>query len=60
MAEHNKLLVAAAKDAGVESNLDYAIFQNYGYQGLYGGLGAKRFMHVKLKRVRNTRITWKH
>ncbi len=41
MAEHNKLLVAAAKDAGVESNLDYAIFQNYGYQGLYGGLGAK-------------------
>ena len=32
MAEHNKLLVAAAKDAGVESNLDYAIFQNYGYQ----------------------------
>lgn len=41
MAEHNKLLVAAAKDAGVESNLDYAIFQNYGYMGLYGGLKAK-------------------
>ena len=38
MAEHNKLLVAAAKDAGVESNLDYAIFQNYGYQGIYCGL----------------------
>ena len=41
MAEHNKLLVAAAKDAGVESSLDYAIFQNYGYMGLYGGLKAK-------------------
>ena len=41
MAEHNKLLVAAAKDAGVESNLDYAIFQNYGYMGLYGGLKAQ-------------------
>lgn len=41
MAEHNKLLVAAAKDAGVESSLDYAIFQNAGYQGLYGGLKAK-------------------
>lgn len=41
MTEHNKLLVAAAKDAGVESSLDYAIFQNAGYQGLYGGLKAK-------------------
>lgn len=41
MAEHNKLLVAAAKDAGVETSLDYAIFQNCGYMGLYGGLKAK-------------------
>ena len=38
--EHNKMLVAAAKDAGVETTLDYAIFQNYGYMGLYGGLKA--------------------
>ena len=38
MAEHNKMLVAAAKDAGVETQLDYAKFQNYGYMGLYGGL----------------------
>lgn len=59
MAEHNKLLVAAAKDAGVESNLDYAIFQNYGYQGLYGGLGAKEIHARKeLKRVRKYWITW--
>ncbi len=41
MKEHNKLLVAAAKDAGVESTLDYAIFQNCGYKGLYGGMTAR-------------------
>ena len=41
MIEHNKLLVAAAKDAGVKTTRDYAIFQNYGYKGLYGGLSAK-------------------
>ena len=41
MAEHNKMLVAAAKDAGVETSLEYAIFQNYGYMGLYGGLKAQ-------------------
>lgn len=38
---HNKDLAAAAKDAGVETPLDYAIFQDHGYRGLYGGLGAK-------------------
>ncbi len=41
MKEHNKSLVAAAKDAGVESSKDYAIFQNCGYKGLYGGMTAK-------------------
>lgn len=41
MREHNKRLSEAAKDAGVKTTLDYAIFQNYGYQGLYGGLKAK-------------------
>lgn len=41
LAAHNKYLAAAAKDAGVESSLDYAIFQDHGYKGLYGGLGAK-------------------
>jgi DNA-damage-inducible protein D len=34
----NQLLVEAAKAAGVISNEEYAIFQNRGYQGLYGGL----------------------
>ncbi|WP_153110443.1 DNA damage-inducible protein D [Propionivibrio limicola] len=41
LAEHNKHLAAAAKDSGVESPVDYAIFQDHGYKGLYGGLGAK-------------------
>lgn len=41
MIAHNKLLAEAAQQAGVESPLDYAIFQNKGYQGLYGGLGMK-------------------
>lgn len=41
MAKHNVQLAAAAKDAGVIVPLDYAIFQNHGYMGLYGGLDAK-------------------
>ena len=41
MFEHNKQLAAAAKAAGVIEPLDYAIFQNHGYKGLYGGLDAK-------------------
>ncbi len=41
LKEHNKLLVETAQKAGVETNLDFAIFQNHGYKGLYGGLDAK-------------------
>ena len=41
LASHNKQLAAAAKVAGVETPLDYAIFQDHGYKGLYGGLSAK-------------------
>ena len=41
LAAHNKYLAAAAKGAGVETSLDYAIFQDHGYKGLYGGMGAK-------------------
>lgn len=43
---HNKKLVEAAKNAGVATNLDYAIFQDHGYMGLYGGLRAKD-IHTK-------------
>jgi DNA-damage-inducible protein D len=41
LKEHNKQLVEAAKQAGVETGLDFAIFQNHGYKGLYGGLDQK-------------------
>lgn len=47
MKEHNRKLVEAAQQAGVESNLDFAIFQNHGYKGLYGGLDAKGIHHRK-------------
>lgn len=46
MKIHNKSLADAAKNAGIEDSIDYAIFQNRGYQGLYGGLGAKE-IHAK-------------
>ena len=46
MKTHNKQLADAAKDAGVIQPLDYAIFQDSGYKGLYGGLTQKD-IHVK-------------
>ncbi len=51
----NKKLAATAKRAGVVEPMDYAIFQNHGYQGLYGGLnmqdihkrkGLKKSQHI--------------
>ncbi len=41
MRQHNVQLADAAKGAGVIEPRDYAIFQNHGYIGLYGGLGAQ-------------------
>ena len=41
LARHNSQLADAAKNAGVVESRDYAIFQNHGYKGLYGGLDAK-------------------
>lgn len=38
---HNVQLMGAAKCAGVIEPKDYAIFQNHGYMGLYGGLKQK-------------------
>jgi DNA-damage-inducible protein D len=46
LQKHNSQLASAAKDAGVIDSRDYAIFQNYGYQGLYGGMTAKD-IHAK-------------
>jgi len=38
MKKHNKKLAGAAKQSGVVQPLDYAIFMDHGYRGLYGGL----------------------
>ena len=38
MRAHNRKLADAAKKAGVIRAREYAIFQNHGYRGLYGGL----------------------
>src|SRR3989338_3481242 len=38
---HNLRLAETAKRAGVITSLDYAIFQNHGYMGLYGGMNAQ-------------------
>jgi len=38
LKRHNSKLADAAKGAGVVEPIDYAIFQNHGYRGLYNGL----------------------
>jgi DNA-damage-inducible protein D len=45
--EHNKSLAQAASLAGVTEPYDYAIFQNKGYQGLYGGLDNQDIKTIK-------------
>lgn len=55
LKQHNKSLAEAAQMAGVETPKDYAIFQNKGYQGLYGGLGAKE-IHAKKELKKNQNI----
>ncbi|OAJ60815.1 DNA damage-inducible protein D [Paraburkholderia ginsengiterrae] len=51
LTHHNKKLSAAARNAGVQTTLDYAVFQDHGYRGLYGGLSAKEIhVHKRLKR----------
>lgn len=37
----NMMLADAAEKAGIKTQRDFAIFQNTGYQGLYGGLTVK-------------------
>lgn len=44
---HNKNLASAAKGAGVETPIEFAIFQNFGYKGLYGGLDKKGIQRRK-------------
>lgn len=54
MKTHNKQLAEAASEAGVKEPRDYAIFQNYGYKGLYGGL-SQQDIHARkgLKKSQN-------
>lgn len=47
MKSHNKSLAEAARMSGICEPIDYAIFQNKGYQGLYGGLGRKQIHERK-------------
>lgn len=54
MKRHNAALADAAHDAGVIEPIDYAIFQNFGYMGLYGGLKAQDIKERKgLKKSQN-------
>ncbi len=41
VAKSNASLAEAAHNAGIETQQEYAIFTNRGYQGLYGGLTAR-------------------
>jgi DNA-damage-inducible protein D len=54
LKKHNLLLAVTAKISGVIAPIDYAIFQNHGYMGLYAGLDAKGIHQKKqLKKSQN-------
>lgn len=51
IASHNSALFGAARDAGVITSMDFALFNDAGYVGLYGGLQeADIHSHKKLKK----------
>lgn len=45
--QKNKLLAEAAHKAGIDTEIDYATFQDAGYKGLYGGMSAQDIAHKK-------------
>ena len=55
MKKHNKNLAGVAKQSGVVQPLDYAIFMDHGYRGLYGGLGM-RDIHERKRLKRKEHI----
>ncbi|MCL2563873.1 MAG: DNA damage-inducible protein D [Oscillospiraceae bacterium] len=55
LTTHNKYLAETAQMAGVETPQDYAVFQNKGYQGLYGGLGVRE-IHARKDLKKNQKI----
>ena len=44
---HDRTLSEAAKQSGVVTSLDYAVFQDHGYRGLYGELGYEEIQSRK-------------
>jgi len=58
MKKHNKNLAGAAKQAGVINSVDYALFMDHGYRGLYGGLGM-RDIHSR-KQIKDTEHVLDH
>lgn len=51
LRKHNSQLADAAYQAGVLTDFDFAVFQNHGYTGLYGGLDARGIhQHKGLKK----------
>lgn len=49
LAKRNLQLAGAARKAGITKPAEYALFQNHGYRGLYGGLdvkGIREFKHL--------------
>lgn len=48
---HNKALAEAARQAGITEPVEYAVFQNWGYKGLYGGMDMRAIhQHKGLKK----------
>ena len=59
LKEHNKQLVETAQQAGVETTLDFAIFQNHGYKGTLRRTGCPGIHKRKdLKKSQKILITW--
>lgn len=55
LTHHTKALGAAARVAGVTTAMDYAVVQDHGYRGLYGGLSAKD-IHIRKRLKKSQKI----
>ncbi len=55
LTDHNRQLADTASQAGVIKAIDFAIFQDHGYMGLYGGLKSGD-IHIRKGLKKNQRI----
>ncbi|KJD42250.1 hypothetical protein QD47_29315 [Paenibacillus terrae] len=55
LKNHNTALADAAYESGVVTPLEFAVFQNHGYRGLYGGLD-KTGIHEKKELKKSQKI----